>query len=111
MSTFSVYDIKEVISRVNEIFESKFTFIIWDLINIKYIFLEYVKDKVSEKLLSHELVEEEMAKPEYGDKTKKHLKQVSSILGFLNEYKMLAKARTCYIEFGAGRGIYKKCQI
>ncbi|XP_018569044.1 tRNA:m(4)X modification enzyme TRM13 homolog isoform X2 [Anoplophora glabripennis] len=86
LSTFSVSDIKGVISKVNEIYE------------------KYIKDKVSEKFLSQELVEEEMSKPEYGDKTKKHLKQVSAIVGLLDEYKMLVKPQTCYIEFGAGRG-------
>lgn len=81
-------------------------YIIFNYINfINITFSEHIKDKVSEKILNHTLVEEEMAKPEYGDKTKKHLKQVSAILGLLDEYKMLSKPATCYIEFGAGRGI------
>lgn len=45
-----------------------------------------------------------MAKPEYGNKTKKHLKQASAILGLLSEYDLITESDTCYIEFGAGRG-------
>jgi tRNA:m4X modification enzyme len=44
-----------------------------------------------------------MSKSEYGDKSKKHLKQASAILGLLREYSLL-NPNTCYIEFGAGRG-------
>lgn len=51
----------------------------------------------------NETVESEMKKPEYGMKTKKHLKQASAIVGLLENYKLL-NDNTCYIEFGAGRG-------
>lgn len=53
--------------------------------------------------MKQDLVEEEMLKPEYGPKTKKHLTQVSSILGLLQYYNLMEK-KTCFIEFGAGRG-------
>ncbi|ENN78932.1 hypothetical protein YQE_04609, partial [Dendroctonus ponderosae] len=53
--------------------------------------------------MSFPLVEAEMAKPEYGDKAKKHFKQASSILGLMKE-NGLFRDQTCYIEFGAGRG-------
>ncbi|XP_019875165.2 tRNA:m(4)X modification enzyme TRM13 homolog [Aethina tumida] len=85
LSTFSNSDILETIKKVNKVYE------------------EQIKGNISEKILTHVLLEEEMSKPEYGDKTKKHLKQASSILGLLYEYN-LVKPDTCYIEFGAGRG-------
>lgn len=44
-----------------------------------------------------------MNKPEYGDKAKKHFTQASAILGLLEQYGMF-QDKTCYIEFGAGRG-------
>lgn len=45
-----------------------------------------------------------MNKPEYGDKAKKHFTQASAILGLLEQYGMF-QDKTCYIEFGAGRGL------
>ncbi|KAJ8919123.1 hypothetical protein NQ315_012108 [Exocentrus adspersus] len=86
LSTFSIQDIKDTILKVNAIFENS------------------LKEEITEKSASHILIEQEMAKPEYGDKTKKHLKQASAILGLMHEYNLLMKPRTCYIEFGAGRG-------
>lgn len=53
--------------------------------------------------MSFPAVEEEMNKPEYGDKAKKHFTQASAILGLLEQYGMF-QDKTCYIEFGAGRG-------
>lgn len=44
-----------------------------------------------------------MLNPDYGAKTKKHLKQISSILGLMEEYNLMLP-ETCYIEFGAGKG-------
>ncbi|KAJ8967841.1 hypothetical protein NQ317_005512 [Molorchus minor] len=85
LSTYSVFDIKNTVSKVNQIYK------------------RFIEGKISKKILSHKLIEEEMSKPEYGDNTKKHLKQASAILQLLNEYDMI-KPKTCYIEFGAGRG-------
>lgn len=62
-----------------------------------------IKNKITDEILKHEVVEEEIKKPEYGPKTKKHLHQASSILGILEKYGLL-KSETCYIEFGAGKG-------
>lgn len=64
--------------------------------------------------MKHPVVEEETAKPKYGDKTKKHLKQASSILGLLKENDLLCK-NSCFVEFGAGKGqlsfwISKACE-
>jgi tRNA:m4X modification enzyme len=85
LSTFPTIDITEVISKVNKIYE--------DLLD----------GKVTNCFSTHKVVEEEMSKSEYGDKSKKHLKQASAILGLLREYSLL-NPNTCYIEFGAGRG-------
>ncbi|CAH1988928.1 unnamed protein product [Acanthoscelides obtectus] len=85
LSTFSVADIKETILKVNKIFDT------------------IVSNVLSEKILSNNVVEEVIAKPEHGNKAKKHLIQNSSILGLLEEYNLI-KPNTCYIEFGAGRG-------
>lgn len=52
----------------------------------------------------HEEVEKELLKSEYGEKTRKHLIQTSSLLGLLKAYDLLQKD-TCYIEFGAGKGL------
>ncbi|CAH0558843.1 unnamed protein product [Brassicogethes aeneus] len=85
LSTYSVSDILETIKKVNKVYE------------------DHVNNQITDKILSEKNVEDEMTKPEYGDKTKKHLKQASSILGLLFNYD-LVKPNTCYIEFGAGRG-------
>ncbi|RZC39402.1 tRNA:m(4)X modification enzyme TRM13 -like, partial [Asbolus verrucosus] len=85
LSTFSTNEIMGVIQKINKIFE------------------ELLDGKVTRKLATHGVVEAEMAKPEYGDKTKKHLKQASAILGLLVEYDLI-KPNICYVEFGAGRG-------
>lgn len=52
----------------------------------------------------HEEVEKELLKPEYGEKTRKHLIQTSSLIGLLKSHELLQN-RTCYIEFGAGKGL------
>ncbi|XP_048522983.1 tRNA:m(4)X modification enzyme TRM13 homolog isoform X2 [Dendroctonus ponderosae] len=83
LCTFPKDQITAVIEKVNNIYE-------------KYL-------KISDKKMSFPLVEAEMAKPEYGDKAKKHFKQASSILGLMKE-NGLFRDKTCYIEFGAGRG-------
>ncbi|XP_030758310.1 tRNA:m(4)X modification enzyme TRM13 homolog isoform X1 [Sitophilus oryzae] len=83
LSTFSKDHILAVIQKANKLFE-------------KYV-------KLSEKKLCHDSLREELSKPEYGDKTKKHLRQVSSILGLLNNFELI-QDNSCYIEFGAGRG-------
>lgn len=53
--------------------------------------------------MQHNLLQEELSKSEYGERTKKHLFQASAILGIL-EANSLILDDTCYIEFGAGKG-------
>lgn len=76
-------------------------------ISVKEVLLKLIFSEntifIDKKICKHKVVEDEMADPIYGDKKKKHLKQVSSVLGLLSEYEML-KNNTCFIEFGAGRG-------
>lgn len=64
-----------------------------------------IKVEIKEKILKHKLLEDEIVKPELGEKSKKHLYQTSSILGYLIEYNLL-QSNTCVIEFGAGKGMY-----
>ncbi|CAG9765306.1 unnamed protein product [Ceutorhynchus assimilis] len=82
LSSFPKAQVLTIIDRVNKIYNNNIT--------------------ISGNLLTFPLIENEI-KPEYGNKTKKHLKQASAIVGLLQKYKML-KDNTCYIEFGAGRG-------
>ncbi|XP_044261825.1 tRNA:m(4)X modification enzyme TRM13 homolog isoform X1 [Tribolium madens] len=86
LSEFSTSEIVTVIGRINKIFE------------------EFLSDQVTGNFRGHSVVEAELAKPEYGDKSKKHLKQASAILGLLQECDLI-KPETCFIEFGAGRGL------
>ncbi|KAF5302490.1 hypothetical protein FQR65_LT08580 [Abscondita terminalis] len=64
---------------------------------------EIIKNSITEKYLTHSILEDELTNPNYGLLTKKHLQQASSILGLLKEYGLL-QSDTCFIEFGAGRG-------
>lgn len=85
LSEFDTKCIKQTIERVRKVFE-----------NIP-------EDKITKKFLEFDIIEKEMLKPDYGNKTKKHLKQASSILGILKEYDLM-KPSSLFIEFGAGRG-------
>lgn len=67
----------------------------------------YAEEKVDEKLndlrLSHELLRDELADESHGVEARKHLLQISAILGYLEHYNLL-KDNTTYIEYGAGKG-------
>ncbi|KAK9679997.1 Methyltransferase TRM13 [Popillia japonica] len=85
LRNYSVEEIKNVINKIQKLHD--------DVLTVE----------ISEKILTHPLIEEEMTKPELGDKSRKHLIQTSSILGYLKEYDLI-KSDTCFIEFGAGKG-------
>lgn len=70
---------------------------------VNSIFAKYIENNIFAKESKHPIVEEELLKPEYGQKTQKHLIQASSLLGLLNDYNLL-QPETCYIDFGAGKG-------
>ena len=53
----------------------------------------------------HSVLSDELSKPSNGLTAKKHLCQMASLLGQLQEAKLLG-SDTCYVEFGAGRGKY-----
>lgn len=55
------------------------------------------------KVLTHSVLEEELAKPKNGVTAQKHLCQVASLLGQLGSIDGLG-SNSCYMEFGAGRG-------
>lgn len=65
--------------------------------------LDFIENKITELICTNKYVEEEIEKPEYGPRTKKHLKQVSSLVGIMERYELF-QPDTCYIELGAGKG-------
>lgn len=85
LNEFNTNEIKETIKKVDNVYKN------------------LIEGQITEKLTEFKLIEEEMSKPEFGDKTKKHLKQASSILGLLKENNLMQPS-SLYIEFGAGRG-------
>ncbi len=58
---------------------------------------------VSEEILSHAALAEEMANPMNGSAAQKHLQQLSSLVGHMEKMDLL-RDKLCYIEFGAGKG-------
>ena len=54
-------------------------------------------------ILSHSALQDELSNPMNGTSAKKHLCQVASLLGQLQNFDLLG-SDTCYVEFGAGRG-------
>lgn len=59
---------------------------------------------ISEKFLTHSILQQELSNPEYGNLTRKHLIQTSAILGLMQNYNLFEQD-TCYVEFGAGKGL------
>ncbi|XP_051163267.1 tRNA:m(4)X modification enzyme TRM13 homolog isoform X2 [Leptopilina boulardi] len=70
-----------------------------DKINSAYVHLP----KISEIILSHDVLTEELNNPTYGHGAKRHLLQTASLLGHLENSKLIQN-NTCFIEFGAGKG-------
>lgn len=85
LSEFDTNEIKETVKKVDNVFKN------------------LIEGNISEKIAEFKLVEEEISKPEFGDKTKKHLKQASSIMGILQQNNLMQPS-SLYVEFGAGRG-------
>ncbi|GAB0091459.1 tRNA:m(4)X modification enzyme TRM13 [Sergentomyia squamirostris] len=72
-----------------------------DKINVTYE--KFIKKTVVTVFREHDLLKEELSKPEFGVTALKHLKQTAALLGCLQEYKLLLP-HTCFVEFGAGKG-------
>ncbi|KAK0176982.1 hypothetical protein PV328_001079 [Microctonus aethiopoides] len=71
---------------------------------IKKVEISYDKlPVVKELILQHDILDEEINNPDYGNNTKKHLIQNSSLLAHLERAKLIQE-NTCFIEFGAGKG-------
>lgn len=104
LRNYSVEEIKNVINKIQKLHDGTLMFGEIARISYKLFVLDVLTVEISEKILTHPLIEEEMTKPELGDKSRKHLIQTSSILGYLKEYDLI-KSDTCFIEFGAGKGI------
>lgn len=70
---------------------------------VELVYKTFVENNIQEMINKHEIMKEELIKPEYGPETLKHLMQTSSIIGSLQELNFL-NDDTCFIEFGAGKG-------
>lgn len=53
--------------------------------------------------MTHNILQDELSCPDYGQNTKKHIIQNASLIGHL-EATNLIKPSSCFIEFGAGKG-------
>lgn len=60
--------------------------------------------EIPEQVLKHEVLEKELSNPINGSEARRHLLQTASLLGHLS-HANLVHENTCFIEFGAGRGI------
>lgn len=65
---------------------------------------------IAEEILSHGILEDELKIAEYGNTTRKHLLQTSSLLEHLNRAGLVSDG-TCFIDFGAGKGMQMKFVI
>lgn len=62
-----------------------------------------IDEKIDEMTASHPLLASELNNNEYGHETLRHLIQTSTILGYLNNFKLFDD-HISYVEFGAGKG-------
>lgn len=58
----------------------------------------------SQVILQHDVLNDRLSDETYGSRVKKHLLQNASLLGHLQQAG-LVQDDTCFIEFGAGKGI------
>lgn len=71
---------------------------------IQHIYAEHnIADSIATLHLDHVSMDAELARDFYGPEARKHLRQTSAILGYLQHFELLAPA-TGFIEFGAGKG-------
>ncbi|CAO1396752.1 unnamed protein product [Diamesa tonsa] len=71
---------------------------------VEDLYAKHCEGKIDDLICEHEVLDEELKTPSYGPQALKHLKQTSSILGILKHEELL-KPQTCFIEYGAGKGI------
>lgn len=65
--------------------------------------LHKIDERIDDLTASHPLLESELNNQEYGYETLRHLTQTSTILGYLNYYKLFDDY-VSYVEYGAGKG-------
>lgn len=58
---------------------------------------------LKDQIMSHPALHDALNDPKNGDSAAKHLKQQASILGNIENLKLLGPRR-CFVEFGAGKG-------
>lgn len=63
----------------------------------------------SETILRHNVLEDKLSDETCGNNVRKHLLQNASLLGHL-EQAGLVQDDTCFIEFGAGKGLFQLWQ-
>lgn len=70
---------------------------------VEKFYQTFIVGKIEKLCFQHDILSAELENKEYGNETRKHLLQTSSILGCLEHLGML-KDSTSFIEFGAGKG-------
>jgi hypothetical protein len=63
--------------------------------------LEFVV--IKEAVGRHNILDEELQRPDLGAPARKHLVQNSSLLALMQDKNLLSR-NTCYLEMGAGKG-------
>lgn len=70
---------------------------------IEELFEKFIQGKINTEILSHEIFNEEMKRPDLGHDTLRHLQQASSMIGILKARNFI-NSNTIFIDLGAGRG-------
>lgn len=70
---------------------------------VEKLFAENVEGKIKSEILSHEIFNEELKRPDLGEDSLRHLHQASSMLGILKS-KNFVNSETAFVDLGAGRG-------
>lgn len=65
--------------------------------------LHKIDEKIEDLILGHPLLASEISNKEYGRETVRHLIQISTILGYLDYFKLFDD-EIGYVEYGAGKG-------
>ncbi|XP_041475968.1 tRNA:m(4)X modification enzyme TRM13 homolog [Lytechinus variegatus] len=84
LADFSLSELQKIISKVES------------------VFADHVGD-IETEILHHDSLKADLENPDNGVSARKHLLQLDSLLGHMERLNLL-QPKTCYVEFGAGRG-------
>nr|XP_054764185.1 tRNA:m(4)X modification enzyme TRM13 homolog [Lytechinus pictus] len=84
LTDFSLDELQKIISKVES------------------VFADHVGD-IETEILRHDSLKADLENPDNGVSARKHLLQLDSLLGHMEGLNLL-QPKTCYVEFGAGRG-------